>query len=185
MLVKDHLGNEFVNTSSLCEHYKITYNCLYQRLNVLKWDLEKALTTPVKSSSEKRKKIVNEENAKIKHPVNKEFCIKSRYPSREYIWYLKHKISEYENSLQFVCEEIQLVIKKHISGYKERIKKVDTFHYSNMDLYALGETSTLTQLCSAKTIENIQMAFEKPDELTKDIYVYFTNAYNVLNYDKK
>lgn len=44
--VKDHLGNEFSSISAMCDHYKISRNTYYHRLERSGWDLEKILTTP-------------------------------------------------------------------------------------------------------------------------------------------
>ena len=45
--VKDHLGNEYMSVMDMCIHYHISASTFYNRRN-RGWDLEKALTTPMK-----------------------------------------------------------------------------------------------------------------------------------------
>ena len=47
-LVEDHKGNIFNGLDDMLKHYDITYSAYRQRRNKLHWDLEKALTTPVR-----------------------------------------------------------------------------------------------------------------------------------------
>lgn len=47
-LVEDHKGNVFNGLDEMLKHYDITYSAYRQRRNKLHWDLEKALTTPVR-----------------------------------------------------------------------------------------------------------------------------------------
>lgn len=49
-IVKDHLGNTYANVKEMCKHYGFSLNTYYKRLN-LGWDIEKILTTPLKTNA--------------------------------------------------------------------------------------------------------------------------------------
>jgi hypothetical protein len=44
----DHLGNEFKTNFSMCEHYKMDIDAFDKRINKLGWNLEDALTKPIR-----------------------------------------------------------------------------------------------------------------------------------------
>lgn len=46
--VKDHLGNEFYSIADMCKYWGIMEHNYNNRVRVLNWSLEKALTTEVK-----------------------------------------------------------------------------------------------------------------------------------------
>lgn len=47
---KDHLGNCYPSISAMCSVYKIKPETFVRRIREYKWDVEKALTTPVKKN---------------------------------------------------------------------------------------------------------------------------------------
>lgn len=51
-IVKDHLGNTYANIKEMCNRYGFSLNTYYTRLN-LGWDIEKILTTPLKTNATK------------------------------------------------------------------------------------------------------------------------------------
>ncbi len=48
---KDHLGNRYLSRKDLCKHYNITVDTFYYRTTIVKWSLEKTLTTPINQRS--------------------------------------------------------------------------------------------------------------------------------------
>ena len=48
----DHIGNEFESMKAMCEHWNISVSAYESRINKYHWDLERALTTPVKETKD-------------------------------------------------------------------------------------------------------------------------------------
>lgn len=48
---KDHLGNEYVSVNDMCSRYGISEKVFWSRKRILKWPLEKILTTPLQTNA--------------------------------------------------------------------------------------------------------------------------------------
>ena len=53
---KDHLGNEFASKRDMCDYWRIPRNTFFNRIRS-GWDIESALTTPIKCTNKQRRMI--------------------------------------------------------------------------------------------------------------------------------
>ena len=51
MECKDHLGNKFISKRAMCDYWRIPRHIFFRRM-ADNWDLERALTTPLKYNEE-------------------------------------------------------------------------------------------------------------------------------------
>jgi len=179
----DHHGNVYPSVEKMCEAYKISYSVFYQRTEVLHWNLEMALTTPIKKRTGKNRKVLQETEKEFFQP-------KSRQISAEYVRYLQWKIEELrKRRLELPKEgeavELSQELAVYVLEYEKRIEIIqkEAYWFHNMDMYIMYDEEDRKRLITPK---NRILMVAKLDgvlpmtELEKDIYVDFNKKYRIV-----
>lgn len=176
-----------------CEKNGVNKACFYQRVNLLHWNIEEAISTPVRKQ---RKPNFQKDNQVQTKSVSEDiFVPQTNYPSLEYKNYLRFQIKElHKASCSFTSPlsshefAIRDAIDDKIRKYKKMIEDATSFYYSAFDMYVVNPEMTQKKY-SENVIESIKVELSLPDEemcpLTRTIYFEFAKIYKlntIVNY---
>ena len=175
-----------------CEKNGVNRTCFYQRVNALHWEIEKAISTPVRKQKKRNFKKDNQmvaqkmqKKVQTKSVSKDTFVPQTNYPSLEYQRYLRFEIKELHKSLLSIGHvgyEIRDAVNDKIRKYKKMIEDATSFYYSAIDMYVVNPKMAQKKH-SESVIESIKVELSLPAEkmcpLTRTIYFEFAKIYKL------
>lgn len=171
---------KYEDYKEICIQNNISRDCFYQRTNVLGWDTDRAISSPVRRRSPQKTALKNKPSIALKNTKAPEaestFIPISNFPAKEYLRWLDYRIKELE-SMSFKKESWPCLQKYMdiLNMYKEEKRVLDTYFYTATDLYVTAP-ETAKAMYSSQIINSLRISLKvaKKDENSIIYKVYYT-----------